>query len=129
MTDKSLGVGSEYQIPEELWDKIKSLLPSPKVKKKAGRPRMDNYKAMTAIFYVLRTGCQWKAIPQSLGAPSTVHDRFKEWQEAGVFEKLWQIGVKEYDQKKGLDWEWQCMDGAITKAPLGKKRNRPKSNR
>ncbi len=124
MVDKSLGVGSEYQIPDELWEKIKLLLPSPKPKKKAGRPRMDDRKAMTAIFYMLRTGCQWKAIPRSLGAPSTVHDRFKEWQEAGVFEKLWQAGVEEYDGKKGLDWKWQCMDGAITKAPLGGKRNR-----
>ena len=74
---------------------------------------------MTAIFYVLRTGCQWKALPRSLGAPSTVHDRFQEWREAGVFEKMWKEGLLEYDKKIGLDWEWQAMDGAITKAPLG----------
>jgi len=37
---------------------------------------MDDRKAMSAIFYVLRTGCQWKALPRSIGAPSTaVHDR------------------------------------------------------
>jgi len=83
---------------------------------------------MTAIFYVLRTGCQWKALPRSLGAPSTVHDRFQEWREAGVFEKLWRAGVLEYDEKIGLDWDWQSMDGAMTKAPLGGKRNRPQSN-
>ena len=42
-----------------------------KRKKKAGRPRMDDRKAMSAIFYVLRTGCQWNALPRSLGASST----------------------------------------------------------
>jgi len=125
MTDESLGVGPKYQIPDELWKRIKSLLPPPKPKKKPGRPRMDDRKAMTAIFYVLRTGCQWKALPRSLGAPSTVHDRFQDWREAGVFEKMWRAGLLEYDEKKGLDWGWQAMDGAMTKAPLGGKGNRP----
>jgi putative transposase len=74
---------------------------------------------MTAIFYILRTGCQWKALPRSLGAPSTVHDRFQEWREAGLFEKMWKAGLMEYDDKKGIEWEWQSMDGAMTKAPLG----------
>jgi len=119
MTDESLGVGPEYQIPDTLWQHIEPLLPSPKAKKKPGRPRMDDRKAMTAIFYVLRTGCQWKALPRSLGAPSTVHDRFKQWQEERVFEKMWRAGVLEYDKLKGLNWEWLAMDGAMTKAPLG----------
>ena len=129
MADESLGLDPECQIPDELWERIKPLLPAPKPKKKPGRPRMDDRKAMTAIFYVLRTGCQWKALPRSLGAPSTVHDRFQEWRKAGVFEKLWRAGVLEYDAKIGLDWEWQSMDGAITKAPLGGKRDRSQSDR
>ena len=52
------------------------LLPPLKKKERFGHPRMDDRKAMSAIFYVLRTGCQWKALPRSIGAPSTaVHDR------------------------------------------------------
>jgi putative transposase len=48
---------------------------------------------MTAIFYVLATGCGWKALPRTLGAPSTIHDRFRAWRAAGVFERLWQFGL------------------------------------
>jgi len=129
MTDETPGVNPQFQIPDELWKRIETLLPQPKAKKKPGRPRMDDRQAMTAIFYVLRTGCQWKALPRSLGAPSTVHDRFQEWREAGVFERLWRAGVLEYDEKVGLDWEWQSMDGAISKAPLGGKRDRFQSDR
>lgn len=129
MADEDLGVDPKYQIPDELWERIKPLLPAPKPKKKPGRPRMDDRKAMTAIFYVLRTGCQWKALPRSLGAPSTVHDRFQEWQESGVFEKLWQAGLLEYDGRVGLDWEWQSIDGAMTKAPLGGKGTGPNPTR
>lgn len=124
MVDQDLGVAPEYQISDELWERIECLLPPPKPKKKSGRPRMDDRKAMTAIFYVLRTGCQWQALPRSLGASSTVHDRFQEWRDAGVFLRMWQAGLREYDEVKGLDWEWQAMDGAMTKAPLGGKRNR-----
>lgn len=129
MIGKYPDVALEYQIPDELWERIEPLLPPPKPKKKSGRPRMDDRQAMTAIFYVLRTGCQWKALPRSLGAASTVHDRFQEWLEAGVFERLWQAGLSEYDEKVGIDWEWQAMDGAMTKAPLGGKRNRSQSHR
>lgn len=117
-------IDKSYQIPDELWARIEPLLPSPKKKKKPGRPRMDDRQAMTAIFYVLRTGCQWKALPRTLGAASTVHDRFQEWREAGVFERLWKEGVLEYEKAKGLDWKWQAMDGVMTKAPLGGKRDR-----
>ena len=119
MSEETFGVGPEYHIPDALWQQMVCVLPSPKARKKDGRPRMDDRQAMTAIFYVLRTGCQWKALPRSLGAASTVHDRFQEWREAQVFERLWQAGLLTYETLKGLDWEWQAMDGAITKAPLG----------
>jgi len=127
--DTSYGVDAKYQIPDELWEEIRKLLPPPKPKKKSGRPRADDRHMMTAIFYVLRTGSQWQALPRSLGAHSTVHDRFQEWRAAGVFERLWQEGLYAYDEAKGIDWEWQAMDGAMTKAPLGGKRHRPQPDR
>ncbi len=72
-----------------------------------------------AIYYLLRTGCQWKALPRSLGAPSTVHDRFQEWVAAGVFKRLWESGLLEYHSSAGLHMTWQSIDACITKAPLG----------
>jgi putative transposase len=47
------------------------------------------------MIYVLRTGIQWNALPREMGASSTVHARFQEW-------------------------EWQAVDGVMTKAPLGR---------
>lgn len=128
MTDKPV-VDDKWRIPDELWARLEPLLPAPKAYPKGGRPPMSNRQALDAIFYVLRTGCQWKALPRGLGAASTVHDRFQEWRKAGVFERLWQAGLTEYDQKVGIVWEWQAMDGAMTKAPLGGKRNRAQSHR
>ena len=39
-----------------------------------------------------------------------------------MFVNLWATGLQEYDELKGLDWEWLAMDGAMTKAPLGGER-------
>ena len=123
MADKPVDDG--WRIPDEWWRRIEPLLPHKEPSPKGGRPRMPDRQAMDAIYYVLRTGCQWKALPRSLGAASTVHDRFQEWRQAGVFKRLWQAGLLEYDQRVGIDWEWQAMDGAITKAPLGQEGTGP----
>jgi putative transposase len=90
LISKLIGVESAYVIPDVLWQRIVRLLPPLPLKKKkrSGHPRMDDRKAMSAIFYVLCTGCQWKALPRSIGAPSTVHDRFQEWLKADVFTKM-----------------------------------------
>lgn len=107
-----------FLVSDKLWEEVELLLP-PKRVGKPGRPRMDDRQAFCAIFYVLRTGIQWKALPKSLGAASTVHDRFQQWVRAGVFERLWQSGLLWFDEQKGLCWSFQALDGAITKAPLG----------
>jgi putative transposase len=80
---------------------------------------MDDRQAFAAIIYVLRTGIQWNALPRELGASSTVHDRFEEWEQKGLFKTLWQAGLMEYDEVQGIEWEWQSVDGAMTKAPFG----------
>jgi transposase/tetratricopeptide (TPR) repeat protein len=76
-------------IADAQWRRIELLLPAPPIHH-TGRPRMGDRQAMTAIFYALQTGCGWKALPRALGAPSTIHDRFREWRAAGLFEQLWQ---------------------------------------
>jgi putative transposase len=121
-----------YRVSDELWAKIEPLLPKhPNTHRfGGGRPRADDRKCMDAIFFVLRTGCQWNALNATGLCPSsTAHDRFQEWQEAGVFLKLWEMGLQEYDELKGLDWSWQSMDGAMTKAPLGGEKDRPQPHR
>ena len=53
-------------------------------------------------------------------ASSTVHDRYQEWERLGFFEELWRAGLVEYDELEDIEWEWQALDGAMTKAPLGR---------
>ena len=118
----------QWRIPDALWDRIEPLLPArPLHPLGCHNPRVADRKAMDAIFFVLRTGCQWKALDATGICPgSTAHDRFQEWVEAGVFWQLWKAGLLEYDYFEGIDWSWLSMDGCMTKAPLGGEKNREK---
>lgn len=117
--NNEFGIDPKFLPTEALWMAVEPLLPEEPPKPNGGRPRMPNRDAFFAMFYLLRTGIQWKALPRQLGASSTVHDRFQAWQQAGVFEKLWTTGLLEYHTDVGLDFEWQSIDGVMTKAPLG----------
>ena len=47
-----------------------------------------------------------------------MHQYFQNWHKAGLFQKLWQAGLAEYDGMHGIAWQWQSADGAMGKAPL-----------
>ncbi len=125
-------IPDQWRIPDILWEQLEPLLPVRENTHRfgGGRPRVPDRRCADAIFYVLRTGCQWEALNQTdLCAKSTAHDRFQEWVQAGVFEKLWFAGVEQFDELQGIDWAWLSMDGAMTKAPLGGEKDGPESDR
>jgi transposase len=81
---------------------------------------MDCRRVLEAIFYVPRTGIQWKAIPKAFGAASSIHRYFRFWCEQGFFRSLWIAGLEQYDELKGIDWTWMSADGRMSKAPLAR---------
>ena len=119
---------TNFHVSEKLWALFEPVIPVHKNTHRfgGGRPRVPDRKCADGIFYVLRTGCQWKALDETdLCSGSTAHTRFQEWGAAGVFLKFWQRGVEQFDELKGLDWAWLSMDGAMTKAPLGGEKSGP----
>jgi transposase len=118
-----------HQIPDALWERIEPVLPNYKRSCKGGRPRLPLRNVVTGIFYVLRTGGQWKAMPREFGSGSAIHAYFQEWVRRGLFQKLWRLALAEYDVLQGIDWQWQSLDGAMTKAPLGGENDGQKPDR
>jgi putative transposase len=124
MSTDQATVHRDWRMPDESWERLQRLLP-PRKRHPLGchRPRVDARHAMDAIFFVLRTGCQWNALNETgLCSRSSAHRRFQEWTAAGVFLAWWTNGLVEYEALQGIDWEWLAMDGAMTKAPLGGKK-------
>jgi putative transposase len=68
------------------WTILASLLPPPK---RLGRPaRVDRREVVNAILYVLRTGCQWRYLPEGFPNWNTVYWYFLRWQDDGTWERI-----------------------------------------
>jgi transposase len=115
-----------WVVTDEFWQRVEPLVPQRVLPDKqyvrkpgAGRPAKPARQVFEGIVYVLRTGCQWKALPgERFGSASAIHKRFLEWEKAGFFEALWKAGLAEYDDMQGIAWRWQSIDAAMMKAPL-----------
>ncbi len=105
-------------IPDAFWAKAAALVPPDPRSPKGGRPPTGHRTIFNGILYVLRTGCQWKMLPREYGSGSTAHEHFQAWVERGVFGRLWKLCLVEYDELKGIDWEWQAIDSATIPAPV-----------
>ena len=123
-----MGKPRSWEVSDEFWMRVEPLIP-PRVervssrrylrKPGAGRKAMEPRRAFEAIVFVLRTGCQWKALPKErFGSASSVHKYFRIWLRDGFFLALWQAGLAEYDEMEGIAWRWQSVDGSTVKAPL-----------
>jgi transposase len=122
-------VVEEFRISDELWERMEVALPQFRRSRKGGRPRLGWRQVVDGIFYVLRTGCQWKAVPPEFGSGSSLHRYFQLLVKRDVFRTLWAMALLEYDDLKGIEWRWQSMDGAMTKAPLGGGKHGAEPNR
>ena len=115
-----------WTVSDSFWAKVEPLVPvvtrpdgrQYRRRPGAGRKPMPPRQVFSAIVYVLRTGCQWKALPREFGSSSAVHLHFQKWQQAGFFLRLWRAGLAEYDEMEAIAWNWQSIDGAMHKAPL-----------
>jgi putative transposase len=56
---------------------------------KVGRPRkVDMREVLNAIFYLLRSGCQWDMLPHDFPPKSTVYDHFAQWRDDGTWQNI-----------------------------------------
>jgi putative transposase len=79
-----------HAYPSDLSDAefacLEPYLPEPQP---CGRPWLHPRRAiLDAIFYLVRTGCQWRALPREYPPWSTVHDWFRRWRRDGLWERL-----------------------------------------
>ena len=121
-----------WTVSDEFWALVEPLLPKTRrdpdriYKRKPGGGRKPTYNDrlyFEGIAYVLRNGMIWNAFPREtfggLGS-SALHERFQEWAKAGLFLSVWRKGLAEYDELKGIAWEWQSADGTNAEAPLAR---------
>ena len=68
------------------WAILEPLLPAAKP---GGRPRRINLReVLNGIFYLLKTGCQWRMLPKDFPNWKTVNDYFAKWRKDGTWQRL-----------------------------------------
>jgi putative transposase len=68
-------------LSDEEWTLLEPLIPAAKA---GGHPRTrDMREVFNAIFYVLKTGCQWEMLPHDFPPKGTVYDYFNKWRKDG----------------------------------------------
>jgi putative transposase len=73
-------------LTDDEWAIIAPLLPRAKP---GGRPRtIDRRAVLDALFYILRTGCQWRLLPKDFPPWGTVASSFHRWRQAGAWERI-----------------------------------------
>ncbi len=108
-------------VPDELWAIVEPLLPPEPPKPKGGRPRVPDRAALTGIIFVLKSGIPWEMLPPELGCGSgmTCWRRLRDWQEAGVWDRLHQTLLDRLGEADRIDWSRASLDSASIPAKRG----------
>lgn len=119
------------EISNELWAALEPLIPEFEHSAKSGRRRsVDDRAALNGILYVLQKGVPWEDLPQELGYGSgmTCWQRLRDWQAAGVWDKLHLAMLRRLREHDQIDWGRASIDVASVPSPGGPG-NRPEPDR
>lgn len=111
-------------VSDELWSLVSALLPPDRPKPKGGRPPVPARAALSGILFVLRTGIGWEMLPLELGCGSgvTCWRRLRDWQQAGLWDRLHRELLNRLHEADRIDWSRACIDSASVAAKRGAKR-------
>jgi transposase len=110
-------------VSDELWALVEPLLPPEPPKPKGGRPRVPDRAALTGIVFVLKSGIPWEMLPPELGCGSgvTCWRRLRDWQAAGVWDRLHRTLLDRLGEADQIDWSRAALDSASIPAKRGAK--------
>ncbi len=114
---------SKPLVSDELWASIAPLLPAERPKPKGGRPRVPDRATLTGIVFVLRSGIPWELLPQEMGCGSgvTCWRRLRDWQQAGVWDRLHRTLLDRLGRADRIDWSRASLDSRLVPAKRGAK--------
>ena len=107
-------------LKDEQWSVIEALLPKKKQRIDGkGRPRADQREVMNGILWILRTGAQWRDLPERYPPYQTVHRWFQTWVDSGVIESILNALAQDLFDRGKLDLSETYLDGSFASAKKG----------
>ena len=82
--------GYDTDLSDAQWALLEPFLYPPEARRGRGcwRPPHSARACLDAIFYVLKSGCQWALLPREFPPRSTVHDAFSAWTKSGLWPRM-----------------------------------------
>lgn len=108
--------------PDEFWQVAQSLIPIPAPRPQGGgKKRADDRAVLAAIVYLVQAGCSWAKLPAAMFgvSRSTVHRRFTEWTETGLWVRLHQQFLHRLGFMSEVDWSRVVVDSISLRAQKG----------
>ena len=107
-------------LTDELWQRIAPLFPPHPPRPKGGRPPVADRTALTGILFVLKSGIQWEWLPKEMGCSGmTCWRRLRDWQAAGLWQRLWQSLLDELGRADAIEWQRAIVDSSSVRAVFG----------
>ena len=106
-------------VSDELWAVINPLLPPHRAQPgKRGRPPIPDRDALTGILFVLKSGIGWEDLPKEMGCGSgmTCWRRLRDWQQAGVWQRLHETLLAKLEAAALIDWSRASVDSIFIRA-------------
>ncbi|KOV91046.1 transposase [Streptomyces sp. NRRL B-3648] len=95
-------MGSRSDLTDAQWERLVPLLPVSNGR--CGRWR-DHRQVVNGVLYRIRTGVQWRDLPERYGPWKTVHERHRRWSADGTCEMLLRRIQAETDAAGEIDWD------------------------
>lgn len=110
---------SRQLLPDEVWARVEPLLPARSEQSKTGRPPLPDRDALKGILFVLKTGIAWQQLPRELGCGCgmTCLRRLRDWQRAGVWDRVQETLTRALKQSHRIDWSRVRREAGENVAP------------
>lgn len=114
-------------VSDELWKVMEALIPPREPRPEGGRPPIEDRKVLTGIIFVLKSGIPWEMLPQEMGCGSgmTCWRRLRDWQAAGVWDRMHQLLLNRLQAAGEIDWSRATVDSASVRAVGGGEKTGP----
>jgi transposase len=116
-------------IDDKLWEIVEPLLPKPKKRRFRfpGRKPVGNREALTGILFVLKSGISWEMLPREMGCGCgmTCWRRLRDWQKAGVWDRIKQVLLDSLGKANNIDWGRAVADASYVRAVGGGEKTGP----
>ena len=103
-----------HELTDDQWELIRDLVDTEW--KGDGRPPKPRRPIVNGIFFVLKTGIQWRDLPDRFGKWKTVYHYFRAWSIDGTFDAMLRRLVGALARIEELDDDLWCVDGTIVRA-------------